>query len=405
MASFMKLVFMVINTQLIHSIDYLDHVSCTGTANFGLFGITNDAIYSLNGNTRIVMQDDGNVVLSKRVNTSSNWLINWHTNISSNYTPTPTRPSLAIQKDGNIVLYLTSTGGSGWQSNTWANGDKPYHFVVSDNGCAYLLDNTQSIHYSFPIHDCNTSTSHPTYAILPTLYPTNNPITSVPTINPITANPTTSKPTNNPITYRPTSTNCDHYFPETIEITFNQQIGLKNVTIGDIMEISFDLRLNESCPLEYCHLLHIGSVWQQRLPLINIPSNTGGLQVVFSDITNTNSNYHITDSYLASTLIDGSYHNLYFKWSHSQRIFIFDNITYKNETSGTYDFTQYINNKYPLYVVDKWTPYIIKGHIKNLCIKSTITPTNNPTILPTYQPSISPINPSKTPSISPITSQ
>ena len=97
---------------VVRSIDYLDHVT-TGSSNFGLYGITNDAIYSLDGNTRIVMQSDGNCVLSSRATASSQWQTNWQTNTYSQVNQN--KPVLAVQRDGNLVLYASGSG-NGWQS-------------------------------------------------------------------------------------------------------------------------------------------------------------------------------------------------------------------------------------------------------------------------------------------------
>ena len=92
----------------IHSIEYLDHITTNSTHDFILRGFRNDAIYSLNGIARIVMQSDGNLVISSRISTSSNWNTVWETNT---FTTASQTSYFAIQRDGHLLVYFEEETG------------------------------------------------------------------------------------------------------------------------------------------------------------------------------------------------------------------------------------------------------------------------------------------------------
>ena len=92
----------ILLTSTTYGIDYLDHLT-TKNNNAYLNSGPNDAIYSLDGNTRIVMQSDGNLVLSSRVSSISDWTLNWQSDTYSSKAS-----AFAIQLDGNMCIY---TGG------------------------------------------------------------------------------------------------------------------------------------------------------------------------------------------------------------------------------------------------------------------------------------------------------
>lgn len=186
----MKLLLLLLICILsVQAIDYLDHVTTNNSDNFMLEGFRNDTIYSLDGNSRIMMQR-GNLVLTSRETITSNWNIKWQTNTDTYSERSPSH--LAIQIDGNLVIY--SMGAAVWHSyapfisrkiqynhknfimsntkgNTWQGCCGDYMFVVNDGGYAYLLDETQNVIWST---NSNAQT-YPTYAVLPTRFPTKSP--------------------------------------------------------------------------------------------------------------------------------------------------------------------------------------------------------------------------------------
>eukprot|EP01084_Bolivina_argentea_P092597 166577_1 len=373
--------FSILLMMSVNAIDYFDHVTCTD-ANFGLYGITNDSIYSLDGNTRITMQSDGNLVLYYRIDLFSNWLIQWQS-YSSSISANSSRPVLFIQQDGNLVVYTFH--GQGWHSNTWKGGQNSYTFVVNNGRYAYLLDNTQTVIWSTD----DTAQSYPTYNILPTHYPTTPPTIDI------------------------NNADCTFSHVAPIQIGVDNIIG--NIEIRPIIEISFDLKIQESavsCPANtWCHIFAIND----RFPLIYTnPSNTVIAQFRLNPTTSKGS--EATNVY--SIISDGNWHNFYFKFSFTHRIFSIDNIEYENIHNGSFDHSYYFNTTHQISVV--WAnptghQYAHNGTIKNLCINSTFNPANNPSFTPSHNPSSTPtklpttiptyiptFTPSNNPSLTPI---
>ena len=130
------------------SINYINNVSCY-TENFHLYSTSQDTIYSLDNNTKITMQSDGDLVLYSRETVTSEWQFIWHTD-TYNYDGST---FFAVQKDRNLVVY-TSTGCTNcrsWQANIACQsncGNGIYHFVVHNNGYAILLDENGISHFN-----------------------------------------------------------------------------------------------------------------------------------------------------------------------------------------------------------------------------------------------------------------
>eukprot|EP01084_Bolivina_argentea_P075987 137695_1 len=201
---------------------------------------------------------------------------------------------------------------------------------------------------------------------------------------------------------------CDYLHVDTISFSLNALTS--NITVGETLQISFELQLNSQCSSTYCHLLKISppSLNYPRLPLI-YTLNSGRMEIVFSTDAVRNDKYVINT---INEMYDGNYHTFYFKFSTTERLFTFDDITQYNITNEAYISTTYIDTQYILQIFDIFSPGSSDGTIKNLCINSswyTNSPTRNPTTTPTNIPSISPITfpptfvPTNIPSIAPTT--
>eukprot|EP01084_Bolivina_argentea_P203297 347242_1 len=163
------------------------------------------------------------------------------------------------------------------------------------------------------------------------------------------------------------SIGCDYFYPA---IDLTPQYLVDNITVGEIIEISFELQLNDTCDSGWCHILRItDDAKQVRLPMINIPSSSHGIRAVYSDSTGISTGYDIDDAHLISTFNDANYHHYYFKWSKTERIFIYDDIVYENITDGSYDSSNYIDKQYGLWIIDTNNP--LDGNIIDLCINSS----------------------------------
>lgn len=146
------------------------------------------------------------------------------------------------------------------------------------------------------------------------------------------------------------SRGCDYFYAGPVELALNNLIG--NVVVNEILSISFELQLHETCSSGSCHLLRIFNDGFTRLPMITIPASSGAIRSLFSDSNGLQTKIDYSDSYLLSSYADGNYHKFYFKWSEQERIFSFDDIVYGNITNGAYDSSQYTNQEYGLWVVD-----------------------------------------------------
>ena len=169
-------------------------------------------------------------------------------------------------------------------------------------------------------------------------------------------------------------------------------------TIGDfflqtILEMSFEFKCNEQCPVGECSIIKIGTSYSDRVPLIMIPSSTQGLEIQFTNYLGQHIGYSINDIYLKNRMIDGNYHKYYFKWSSTERIFIFDNnITYMNETDGSYNSNGFVYKLQEIYIIeDGSTITAIDGYIKNIWINTSLSEQYNGPRLITDPPTKSPI--------------
>eukprot|EP01084_Bolivina_argentea_P152241 265611_1 len=199
---------------------------------------------------------------------------------------------------------------------------------------------------------------------------------------------------------------CDYSYEylEPIDIIKGQNMG--RIRIKEMMEISFDLKFNTPCINQhnsgYCYILRIGDYINTKLPWIRIwPGGGGFMEITYAD---WDQRLTIGDSNFMSTIYDGNFHNFYFEWSYTKRVFIFDDIVYENTTGdGIFDWIQQYLTEGSLHTLfisepaDFYSPEMYlstNGTMKNLCINTTptitintITPTNNNI---TYNPTNSP---------------
>ena len=240
--------------------------------------------------------------------------------------------------------------------------------------------------------------SYPTYAILPTRFPTKSPATPSPTAQPSsvpTYDPTsfpTWQPSNDPTlnpTHEPTETVsiCTYNHNSIINIEIGKNIE-PQVQIRDIMEISFDLRLEQplSCSrYQYCHIFAIG----YRKPLIF--THNGALISSFTYSGSNIAQHSSTDAY--AIISDGNWHHLSFKYTFTEVIVQVDGITYV-AVEGSFDF----DVDETLSISTVWgspsaNQYVHGGKIRNICINSLYpSPTAHPTEVPTSNPSMFPTN-------------
>ena len=164
----------------------------------------------------------------------------------------------------------------------------------------------------------------------------------------------------------------------TTSILTNNILG--EVEIKDVLEISFDLKLDLTC-FGYCHILAIGS----RYPLLYTlkpDSNTDG---IFRSHMYPYDEQEIPNSY--DIITDKQWHSLYFKYTKTQNMVTIDGDTHLN-ISGDYR-TTYLNQMDISAVWYGFNQHHALGSIRDLCVKSYLQ-TSNPTPSPsttTYEPS------------------
>eukprot|EP01083_Nonionella_stella_P144170 449614_1 len=126
---------------------------------------------------------------------------------------------------------------------------------------------------------------------------------------------------------------------------------IDNVFVSDVLaiEISFELKLNEVCSAVYCQLFHIGQDpfnWNPhdqdpiRIPSMSLNGVLHSFHVTFSVNPFWITQSSVFDPYLNRTMVDGDYHQYYFKFPFNQRVFTFDNIVYINETNDYWDSSE-----------------------------------------------------------------
>ena len=131
---------------------------------------------------------------------------------------------------------------------------------------------------------------------------------------------------------------CDFYFPKPITLSRGNRIG--DIIVGEVLEISFELKFNASCPTNWCHLFRItdgDGAGDIRLPLFNIRAEGQYLRITYSDSNATNSRIQYSNQSILSTKQNNRYHTYYAKFSYYERLFIYDGIVYTNITNGSYN--------------------------------------------------------------------
>eukprot|EP01084_Bolivina_argentea_P154709 269658_1 len=188
---------------------------------------------------------------------------------------------------------------------------------------------------------------------------------------------------------------CEYYLDNPTNISDNYDAG--TIVITDTIEISFNLRMQQdwSCfnneTLTFhreCHLLKISdNVYNSKLPLIYLDGTSGGLFIVYTDKFG-DSYIDYQDPHLLTTINDGNCHYFYFKFSSTERIFVYDDIVYNNITDGSY-----IRGKKSMYFGNsasiRFTKYVpIPVTITNLCINTQQLFINNvysnPSVCPSF---------------------
>ncbi len=169
----LELIMLLISTQTltIKGIIYSNHGTTVSGNNFRLN--EGDRIVSLDDDTRLTFQVDGNLVLrsnaaafSSITNQSAIWATDTQPEADGGYA--------IMQNDGNLVVRDTNQN-SEWSSKTTNQGTSPYYLVV-DYQCAYILSSDMSVLWDTNTTGCNGPL--PTFAP-PTRAPT--PLTPSPT--------------------------------------------------------------------------------------------------------------------------------------------------------------------------------------------------------------------------------
>ena len=109
------------------------------------------------------------------------------------------------------------------------------------------------------------------------------------------------------------ATSCAYFNQGPIDITLDQQLG--SIELKEIIEISFDLNVNEQCT-SYCHILALG------FRSLSIYTHSNKIIVETDDANDIVS----TAAYPVTT--DGTYHSLYFRFSSTIGILEIDDVTY-----------------------------------------------------------------------------
>ena len=331
---------------------------------------------------------------------------------------------------------------------------RPYTLVVANGGYAYLLDGLQNQIWTTD----DTVHQFPTYAVLPTQFPTKSPATPLPTEAPTSisitstnpccqclsqsydpgctqdsvceanicavdeyccsnvwdfvctslannvCNAGTLHPTPEP-TVSPTFDACTFRNDAIVIIAMNRVIG--QVEIGSVMEITFDLQINQplSCYAQYCHIFAIGN----RLPLI-YTSPSGQLTTSIKILSGSAHVQHVVNG-AYSVITDGDWHSVYLRYTSTSSVVKIDDIVYLQEYT-VLDFSSSVGqSKYVETVWGSSVQLVHDGSLRNICITSSDTevpspipskaPTesmNYPTIQPTGVPTK---NPSSYPTLEP----
>eukprot|EP01083_Nonionella_stella_P294564 1001312_1 len=165
--------------------------------------------------------------------------------------------------------------------------------------------------------------------------------------------------------FRVASTNnCASYYEGPIHVALNQDIGTMEML--ETLEISFDLKINAEClntEYSWCHLFAIGGRGG-RLPLLYTFSG----QFVSHFKSGSDCCYDCIREFY-STMIDGNYHTFHLKYTETERIIKFDNITYIHKDNVQNDMIQHLHRSHGISAV--WgsdRQYATDATIKHLCI-------------------------------------
>ena len=242
-------------------------------------------------------------------------------------------------------------------------------------------------------------------------------MTSAPTSDPTMApsvQPTTRAPTLDP-TQPPWTASCDYSYIGPYEVV--KESILETVVLYDVVSLRFEVMtaVNFTCADEdgFCNFLRLGanatSSTVPKLPQLVWRSDTNILRIVIHRNNGTDAWEISNDSY-TNTFNDGRYHQYELYISPTERIFIYDNVTYVNST-GDYDASDYLNGTGREWILTiSMNDDLQSGdaYIRDFCIETyalTDSPTSDPTISPsvnpTHSPSVFPTTPSAEPTISP----
>ena len=92
------------------------------------------------------MLSTGNYVLQSHSDSSSSWIIQWQTNSYSDLITTQ-NPSFVVQMDNNLVVNIPAGCSvcQSWQANQTTVCCATYHFIIHNDGYAYLLNNNNEL--------------------------------------------------------------------------------------------------------------------------------------------------------------------------------------------------------------------------------------------------------------------
>lgn len=166
------------------------------------------------------------------------------------------------------------------------------------------------------------------------------------------------------------------YHDEAIEISHGNVIT-DNIFLGDIMELSFELKLPAKCDAPtsypYCHIFKIGIKDEDvpLFPLIYTRSLDSNIWVRYVAVYNE----YPVDIIENMNFYDGNYHTFYIKYTPYSTLIMADDVVIVNETIDRIFSDEYLYQNYSLIIAD--TGGIQTGNIRNLIINSWIIPSND----------------------------
>ena len=268
---------------------------------------------------------------------------------------------------------------------------------------------------SYILQATNAPTQSPTAG--PTTSPTTGPTTSpssnpsdVPTADP-SVQPTTHVPTLDP-TQPPWTASCDYSYVGPYEVV--KESILETVVLYDVVSLRFKVMtaVNFTCSADngYCNFFRLGanatSSYLPRLPQITWVSGSNAFRIAIHR-NNGSDAWEISNDSYVNTFNDGEYHQYELYMSPTQRIFIYDNITFVNSTDD-YDASDYLNatgREWILTISMNDDLQSGDAYVRDFCIETyalTANPTSDPTISPSANPTQSPTAvPSDGPTTSP----